>query len=236
MSTHTDDPTLDTGLEPPPPRTVGQELAAERERQGLSRAEVAQRLHMSQWQVEALEAGDYVRLPKGTFLRGFVRNYAKILGKDGSELLTRLAESAPRGPAPGIVVPSQNIRFDPIGDRLSNPYVKAGALAVVAIALAFAVMYWWLFIRPSPPAGMTKREAPTVPHNIAAAPIPAAEPVIPTPAPAEPPKEEVKAEVKAEVMVEPKVEPARPAPVKIAPPPNASGRGCRAPRWPSACT
>ena len=193
MATHTDNPALDAdALEPPPPRTVGQELAAERERQGLSRAEVALRLHMSQWQVEALEAGDYARLPKGTFLRGFVRNYAKILGKDGGELLTRLAESAPHGPAPAIVVPSQNIRFDPIGDRLSNPYVKAGVLAVVAVALAFAVMYWWLFIRPAPPAGMAKREVPTKPHNIAAAPIQAPEPVVPTPAPMEMPKVEEK--------------------------------------------
>ena len=211
MSTQTDHPAVDVdGIEPPPPpRTVGQELAAERERQGLSRAEVAQRLHMSQWQVEALEAGDYVRLPKGTFLRGFVRNYAKILGKDGSELLTRLAESAPHGPAPGIVVPSQNIRFDPIGERLSNPYVKAGALAVVAIALAFAVMYWWLFIRPSPPAGVAKRDVPTVPHNIAAAPMPAPEAVIPKPAPIEVPK--------AEEKVEAMVEPAKPQPPKAQP-------------------
>jgi cytoskeleton protein RodZ len=215
VSTHTDNPSLDTGIEPPPPRTVGQELAAERERQGLSRAEVAQRLHMSQWQVEALEAGDYARLPKGTFLRGFVRNYAKIVGKDGGELLARLAQSAPHGPAPGIVVPSQNIRFDPIGDRLSNPYVKAGALAVVAIALAFAVMYWWLFIRPAPPAGMAKREVQATPQNLAAAPLPAPEPVMAAPAPIEP----LKAEEKVEPKVEPKMEAAKPQPPKPAPQP-----------------
>jgi cytoskeleton protein RodZ len=64
----------------PTPRTLGQTLAAERERQGLSRADVAQRLHMSAYQVEALENGDFKRLPQGTFLRGFVRNYAKLLG------------------------------------------------------------------------------------------------------------------------------------------------------------
>ena len=58
----------------PPSVPLGELLAAERERQGLSRAEVAQRLHMSAWQVEALEGGEYDRLPKGTFLRVFVRN------------------------------------------------------------------------------------------------------------------------------------------------------------------
>src|SRR5205823_14034930 len=40
---------------------VGQMLAAKRERQGLSRLDIAQRLHMSAYQVEALESGDYKR-------------------------------------------------------------------------------------------------------------------------------------------------------------------------------
>jgi cytoskeleton protein RodZ len=191
-------------------RPLGQELAAERERQGLSRAEVAQRLHMSQWQIEALESGDYARLPKGTFLRGFLRNYAKILGLDGEAMLARLAETAPKGPAPGIVVPSQNIRFDPIGDRLANPYVKAGGLAVVFIALGFAVMYWWLFIRPAPPA-VARKDAPA-PQNIAAAPVPAPDPVAPAPARIEPaPPEPPQA-------VAPRFEPSKAEPPKAEPP------------------
>jgi cytoskeleton protein RodZ len=49
-------------------------------------------------------------------------------------------------------VPTQNIRFDPLGERLSNPYVKAATLASVAVLVAFAAMYWWLFIKPKPPA------------------------------------------------------------------------------------
>src|SRR5688572_533071 len=96
---------------PPPP--LGQLLASERERQNLSRADVAQRLHMSAWQVEALEGGDYARLPKGPFLRGFVRNYTKLLGLNSEAALDALSAAAPKGPAPGIVVPSQNIRFEP---------------------------------------------------------------------------------------------------------------------------
>jgi cytoskeleton protein RodZ len=207
------------------PRTLGQVLAGERERQGLSRAEVAQRLHMSAWQIDALEAGDYARLPQGTFLRGFVRNYAKALGLDPEEVLTNLAQAAPRGAAPGIVVPSQNIRFDPIGDRLSNPYVKAGGLAVVFLALGFAAMYWWLFIRPTPPAGMTRKVAEPAPQNIAAAPMPPVEPLVPSPAPVEgvkpaqspgaapaSPGEPPPAPAKVEA---PKLQPVKSAPAKI---------------------
>ncbi len=139
-------------VEGAPPPNLGQVLAAERERQSLSRADVAQRLHMSAYQVEAIETGDYSRLPRGTFLRGFVRNYAKVLGVSADEALRLLVDSGAGVGRPGIVVPTQNIRFDPLGDRLSNPYVKAAVLALVALAIGFAVMYWWLFVRTAPPA------------------------------------------------------------------------------------
>ena len=109
---------------------------------------------MSAWQVEALEGGDYARLPQGTFLRGFVRNYAKVAG---ARTPTRCSSAWPRARraarVPRIVVPSQNIRFDPLGERLSNPYVKAGGLAVAFIAFGFAAMYWWLFIRADAAGG-----------------------------------------------------------------------------------
>ena len=166
-------------------KPLGRMLADERERQGLSRLDVAQRLHMSAYQVEALESGDYQRLPKGTFLRGFVRNYAKILGMPADAVLPLLADSAPDGKRPGIVVPTQNIRFDPLGERLANPYVKAGALAFVAIAVGFAAMYWWLFIRPTPP-GAAARQAATEPASpLQEAPVAANPPPLIVPPPPE---------------------------------------------------
>lgn len=203
-------------------RTLGQTLAAERERQGLSRSDAAQRLHMSAWQVEALESGDYGKLPKGTFLRGFVRNYAKVLGLSADPVLEMLPEDAPRDRKPGIVVPTQNIRFDPIGDRLQNPYVKASALAFVALALGFAAMYWVFFIRPAQTAGTAVRKSAEAPAPARAAPrpeltaqAPVAVPETPAriePAKSEPPKS---APLKAEP---PKTEAPKPAPPKAEPP------------------
>jgi cytoskeleton protein RodZ len=158
------------------PLSAGQVLASERERQGLSRAEMAQRLRITPWQVEALEIGDYERLPKGPFIRGFVRNYARALGIDAEALLEQLAQEGPHEAAPRIVVPTQNIRFDPLGERFASPYLKAAGLAVVAILLAFAAMYWWLFIRTAPPASYkpaTEQAAPAVatPPPSATAPL-----------------------------------------------------------------
>jgi cytoskeleton protein RodZ len=191
---------------PADPVTLGQTLSREREQQGLSRADVAQRLHMSAWQVEALEAGDYSRLPKGTFLRGFVRNYAKVLGLPADSVLSLLKEGRPHDPAPGIIVPTQNIRFDPIGERLSSPYVKAAVYAVVAVSVAFAVMYWWLFVKPATPGAVAKKSTAVqvVPHNLASAPLSA----VPEPSP---PKD---LSVPGPAAVEPKPAPL-PAPAMV---------------------
>jgi len=49
--------------------------------------DVAERVKFSVRQVEALEADDAAHLPQGTFLRGFVRSYARVLHLDESALL-----------------------------------------------------------------------------------------------------------------------------------------------------
>jgi len=216
-----------------PRRTLGQTLAAERERQGLSRADAAQRLHMSAYQVEALEAGDYERLPKGTFLRGFVRNYAKVLGLKADDVLPLLTEDAPRHGRPGIVVPTQNIRFDPLGERLQNPYVRASALAMVVVAIGFAAMYWFLFIKPSPPAAGRKAaeppraESPAPAPPVVAAAAPASAPPGAEPAKAEPAKPEPAKPEPAKADAR-KADTARAAPAKAEPAPAPKVAAARA--------
>lgn len=193
-------------------RSPGALLASERERQGLSRADIAQRLHMSASQVEALESGDYARLPRGTFLRGFVRNYARILGLDANAMLGALAGDAPGEKAPAIVVPTQNIRFDPIGARLGSPYVKALAIATTIIVLGFAALYWWFYIRPTAISGapaMRKSvaEAPKVESRKAeplATEAPKVDPAMPEPPKVDPPAVEP-----------PRIEPPKPEPAKV---------------------
>jgi len=77
----------------PPVPTVGERLRAERERQGLSVHDVAQRLKYAPRQIEAIEADDFKALPGLTFVRGFVRGYARVLGIEGDGLV-RLLETA----------------------------------------------------------------------------------------------------------------------------------------------
>ena len=69
---------------------VGERLRAAREARRLTVADVAQALKLGPRQVEALESGDWASLPGTTFIRGFVRNYARLLQVDAAPLMTQL--------------------------------------------------------------------------------------------------------------------------------------------------
>src|SRR5699024_11856229 len=58
---------------------AGQQLANIRQEKGLSQEDVAAELRLSVTYVKAIEADDYERLPEATFVRGYVRNYARYL-------------------------------------------------------------------------------------------------------------------------------------------------------------
>ena len=53
-----------------------------REKAGLSVQQLANGMNLSQKQIMALESDDLAALPSATFVRGFVRNYARIVGCD----------------------------------------------------------------------------------------------------------------------------------------------------------
>jgi cytoskeletal protein RodZ len=65
-----------------PMSAAGAELRAAREAKGLSRRQVAEITKISSRTLEAVERGDYSRLPGGIFMRSFVRAYAAEVGLD----------------------------------------------------------------------------------------------------------------------------------------------------------
>ena len=55
-------------------------------------------------QVEALERGDWQGLPGQTFIRGFIRNYARLLQIDPAPLMDQLDDALEK-PADSLSVP-----------------------------------------------------------------------------------------------------------------------------------
>ncbi|MBA3505084.1 MAG: helix-turn-helix domain-containing protein [Betaproteobacteria bacterium] len=73
--------------------TAGPLLAEAREAAGLTLATVAQQLKLAPRQVKALEEDDFAHLPERTFVRGFVRNYARLLHLDPALVLAALPDA-----------------------------------------------------------------------------------------------------------------------------------------------
>src|SRR5690606_35808069 len=78
---------------------LGPTLRRLREARGLSPSEVTARLKFSNRQLDALENEEWDKLPSGISLRGFVKNYGRLLEADVDALLTMLDNQVgPTGP------------------------------------------------------------------------------------------------------------------------------------------
>jgi len=139
----------------------GGRLAEARQAQNLTTADVARQLKLSVWQVEALEAGRYQRLPGPIFVRGFIRNYARLVKLDSNELLLAAGDSLPQTVVRPEMPPSQDIPF-PTERRARWPVPAAAAVIIVGV-LAVYEFYW------------NEPEAP-VTQAIVASPAPAVRP------------------------------------------------------------
>ena len=119
--------------------SVGQQLRAGRERAGLSVDDAARALKLSNRQVESLEHDDWASLPGKTMIRGFVRNYARLVGLDGRELMAALEGMAmPKSPelrgAEGTPV---SMPKEGKSDRKDVLRVLAGLLVLVLAMVAY---------------------------------------------------------------------------------------------------
>src|SRR5574343_1092038 len=127
-----------------PPVPVGEQLRLAREARGLQIGDIAQTLKLGPRQVEALEKGDWSGLPGHTFIRGFVRNYARLMQLDPVVMMSQLDGVLEKpvsnlgmqdtGPAP---MPDSG------GSRVSRrdrQFVLVGVALVVLSALAYTLM------------------------------------------------------------------------------------------------
>jgi cytoskeleton protein RodZ len=163
-------------MELPVGRSVGDVLTEEREAQGLSAADVARQLKLALRQVEALEAGEYERLPGATFVRGFVRNYARLLQLDPEPLLDLLRDVQKTAPAPAISSRNQNIALSGRSGKFWL-WILVGIVLVVIIA----PLVVYELLQGQPLAARKVRSAPSpvqLPHAVPEpAPVPVAPPV-----------------------------------------------------------
>jgi cytoskeleton protein RodZ len=151
------------------PLAPGAQLAAAREMSGLTVVDVARQLKLSPWQVEALESGDHRRLPGAVFVRGFIRNYARVVKLDAAPLLANTDACAPRAASicPSVA-PSADIPF-PTGREFKW---QKYAIAVIAVVVPLVIFEFYLG-DDAPDADVNSRQVALPAPQVVAQPPPA---------------------------------------------------------------
>lgn len=169
--------------------SFGEELRREREIRGISLKEISDATKISKRFLEAIERNDHKTLPAPVFTRGFVREYARYLGLNSEEIvsrynfaaagddrieksvhLERLVQLPPPREMPKQGIPPPYARID------RNVYIT------LAIVIALIVVSWWAirFKRQ-------QREAAQMESNVAQIPIATPPPTNTAPPPTPPP-------------------------------------------------
>lgn len=136
----------------------------------LAPEDVAQILHLSSKQIVALEQDDYKNLPGPTYVRGYLRSYAQLLGLSPETVLESYNS---------LTIPSRPISLPqsapPPQITSSDHLIKAATLGVAAIVLGLVYLWW-----------RNEQEAPTEPSPPPA--VASQAPAIEPPAPPGPPE------------------------------------------------
>lgn len=153
-------------------QAVGEQLRQARVDQGLSLADLAQRLKMGQEQLAAIEGGDASRLPEPVFVIAQIRRVAAVLGVNADASIQALRQNGalqPASPAAGPVLDAPQ-RRQTSGRLPWRPLLLA---LVVLSGLGWLAVRGWpqLQLRPQPAAPIAK----PLPRQAAAIP-PAAQP------------------------------------------------------------
>lgn len=148
----------------------GERLRRAREEQGLSQEEVSKQLRLSLSYLKALEDDDYSRLPEPTFIKGYLRNYARFLGLPAEELARRFQQEVDQQRDAEHEREQQALEDSPRRREWRVPLV-----VILVVVLAVAVG-WWLWPRGedapapvespselSPPSGQFGDPAPDNP-------------------------------------------------------------------------
>ncbi|OQA32812.1 MAG: Cytoskeleton protein RodZ [Betaproteobacteria bacterium ADurb.Bin341] len=123
------------------PPTVGSRLRSAREAKGLSISDVAETLKLGAGQVEALENNHWQALPGLTFIRGFVRNYGRLVGLDPEQLMQELKATLDIK-RPDLVLPeSTHVAMPEPAGRVQKRDYALPSLGLVLVILAVLIYF-----------------------------------------------------------------------------------------------
>ena len=134
----------------------GENVRTERERRGLSLAQMCAQTKISERQLQAIERENYAELPPGVFRRGMVRAYLSALELDLEPWMASFQASYERalGTEPDVSAEAweqfaENVKRNRIssGSRNSWRWVGVAVLLLALCAAGYAVWHFLLLPR-----------------------------------------------------------------------------------------
>lgn len=148
--------------------SLGRVLSEARRVQGLSVEDVAQQLRMSARQISALEEENFAALSSPPFVRGFIRNYAKLLRLDAEPLLQAYRETNPENSDHAtITLASERIAIVSGARKTWMTYLVGSFLVLLAGSGWWAYMEW----RDSQPVAAVQAKISPEPATAPATPV-----------------------------------------------------------------
>jgi len=143
---------------------AGAMLRAGREAAGLTVAAVAQQLKLAPRQVAALEDGDFAKLPGRTFVRGFMRNYARLLRLDPDAVLAALPDSAaPAANEHPSLAPTPRPMGELPADAHTRPSPARWAIPLALVAVVTVAAVYEMARPPAEPSRPVVNDKPAPP-------------------------------------------------------------------------
>ncbi len=130
-------------------KTIGQILAQERQKQRITLQQLSDQTHIKIEYLQALEKNQFSRLPSCTFVKGFIKSYARVLDLDQKSLLAILRRDYQES-SQGKLLPKEFI--NPVTSRQKQWRPVTAAILIVAVVfftlLGYIGWQWYNLNRP----------------------------------------------------------------------------------------
>ncbi len=117
-------------------QSIGQVLKAARLAQVMSVQDIARQLRLSEKQITAIEEDDHSKFPNQIFLRGFIRNYAKLVREDTKGFSQLLQDTFPPASTQGISFSVDGTPFTPDHKKSKGNII---ILLIVVLVLSLSI-------------------------------------------------------------------------------------------------
>ncbi len=138
-----------------PALSASELLVAARKKAGLTQKEVADELYLTVSFIRYIDDGDFDKIPKPAFIKGYLRSYARVVEASGDEVVSRYDDV--------LQAVEENVRIRDVTEetvgsaKFTGPILQMGMIGLVGVIVVIALV-WWI----ASPGEDTRRSKPRV--------------------------------------------------------------------------